>query len=550
MADPLKKTFDFLATSANEHALETLIHALDVPVESIQSHSVASLLKRRHHRGQTELIRRFHTLSEEMRGRVEDSARRMQAPLRNAVEHGDGELRENALRIIENGHAFSQIGTLLKVAAANAHDPQPDGRRAMQTLRVLVERLHELTSDGETSPDGPKKSTQRSNDNVNAVNELLQAVPQLVGSPLLDEAVEALLILGMPDHDDIRALLKDEDSEAARTAWKILPESSHPGVMQFVVCCFSLWAVPNRIVEIVERRDDPEFILHLLRWLPEKPSVKIAANLRRIKQLAWIDADDPQLEWIPPGLQGNLLTLIAGSGLPSHEKLAVQQWTIRHGSVIGRMAAVELLASSASEHDRVERAVSEALVSDDAEVQAWATSQLREYQIPETFSLLIERLDSPLEEVQEAARDELQSFDLARMLELFDDLEPEICLRAGELIEKIDPTTTEQLEQELASPIRTRRIRAVRAARAIGLHPLVIPSLLDLLDDDDQTILRAVIDALSELPLPEVRSELQRMADHESPRIQEAARDALQFHDALLQQPPANVSPVPDREKQ
>ena len=63
------------------------------------------------------------------------------------------------------------------------------------------------------------------------------------------------------------------------------------------------------------------------------------------------------------------------------------------------------------------------LDSENEDVQVWATSQLRSQGVPEAIRLLIERLDSPLPAVREAAGQELGSFDLSMVLNLFERLD-------------------------------------------------------------------------------------------------------------------------------
>ena len=91
--------------------------------------------------------------------------------------------------------------------------------------------------------------------------------------------------------------------------------------------------------------------------------------------------------------------------------------------------------------------IEDGLDSDDEEVQAWATCHCGPNGFPEAFTKLIERLDSPMAQVQQAARDELEDFNLRRILTLYDLLDAQTCRLAGILIQKIDPDTLEKLSQ-------------------------------------------------------------------------------------------------------
>jgi HEAT repeat protein len=170
----------------------------------------------------------------------------------------------------------------------------------------------------------------------------------------------------------------------------------------------------------------------------------------------------------------------------------------------------------------------DSLDSEEEDVQAWATSQLRAQGVPEALKLLIERLDSPLAAVREAARGELNSFNLDLLLSIFDHLDPKVCAQAGRLVQKIDPDCHQKLVAELNNPIRRRRIRAARAARQLGLAHEVQSSLLMMLSDADTQVRRTAAEVLADLPNAEVVAGLSALLNDQSPRVREAAEQSLE----------------------
>jgi HEAT repeat protein len=206
--------------------------------------------------------------------------------------------------------------------------------------------------------------------------------------------------------------------------------------------------------------------------------------------------------------------------------MAVQEWLVRHGSLEGRLAATEVL--SQLDENEVESIIYTSLEDKDEKVQAWATSQLRSQHIPQAVGLLLERLDSPLESVRDAARHELGSFNLQFVLEFYEHLSPEAARRAGALIQKIEPDCIAKLAAELANPVLRRRLRAARAALAMGMHTKVVPSLLAMLDDPDQLSRRTGIEVLANVPTPEVAASLRLLLEDPSPRVRDDAAKALE----------------------
>jgi HEAT repeats len=525
MSDPLLKTFDHLVASANAFALPVLLQALAVADENIRDQAVTALLRRGQKRGFVELILAYDKLSDALRERIDKSARRLRDALREAVEKGKPNVRQNAIRIIENAAAWPHAEALLKLVVEDGELARP----AMQAVGVIVDRLFDdLSNRGAACGLAGEPNHTR--------HQILASLATAAGrageSPYLRDVVACICILGEAGDAAVRGLLADANSPLGRAAWELLAESRHPGVMELVASLLTNRIAADRLIGIVERRDDPEFVLHLLRYLPDRFSDLLRSNLGRVSNLPWIDPANLRFDWVPPGLQGRLVEFVSATGIPWDDIFAVQQWVVRNSGVAGRMAAVEALA--VTHHDVMETAIADGLSSDDEDVQAWATSQLREQNVPHAYSLLVERLDSPLDAVRAAARKELESFDLDRMLDLFGHLKPDVCRQAGKLLRKIDPDTVQRLESELRSPLRSRRIRAVHGARAMGLHEQVATVLLEMLHDDDHTILRAVIDTLADLPHADVLEELRRLRYDDNPRIRAAADSALRRMEAAM----------------
>jgi HEAT repeat protein len=141
---------------------------------------------------------------------------------------------------------------------------------------------------------------------------------------------------------------------------------------------------------------------------------------------------------------------------------------------------------------------------------------------------LIERLDSPLPAVRDAAREELASFDLSLVLNLFEHLDRNLCLCVGALIQKTDPACIQKLLEELNQPVRSRRIRAARAAEALGLASHVERGLLAMLSDEDSIVRRIAAELLVCVPSPEVIVGLTALLQDPSPRVRDVAERSLE----------------------
>jgi hypothetical protein len=339
------------------------------------------------------------------------------------------------------------------------------------------------------------------------------------------EVVESILVLGDPDAFAVRKVLLQSVPACRELAGYLLLSSTHPGVMRLLMEFMRHNYPIPKALEAFEQRADPEFVCYVLREFPNRPNENQQKNFKQLTRVDWITRQLLPLAAIPPSLHESLVWFVQATGLTHEEKVGAQKWILLHGSVQGRLAAGQVLESA--EPACVRGILFDSLDSEEEDVQAWATSQLRAQGVPEALRLLIERLDSPLPAVREAARGELQSFNLDLLLNIFEHLDPKVCLRAGALVQKIDPDCHQKLVAELNNPIRRRRIRAARAASRLGLAHEVESCLLVMLSDADTQVRRTAAEVLSDIPHADVVAALAPLLNDSSPRVREAAERSL-----------------------
>lgn len=523
MTDPLATTFELLASTRNLHAVDALIPALDVDSEAIRASATDALIQRSSTRGQVEVIRRLESLSPQVRSVVERKSSQMGKALKQCLMNGDTELQTNGLGIVRLTENYEQVPTMLKMLLDPANELH---ELTAQTIHDLSNRLYEHCNFSQDSK--PKEKYLRNAQRVrhDVLSCFDQACTDFANLSHPQDVVESILALGDVDHFSVQKVLGQANSACRQLADQTLIQSSHPGVMQLILDFMSKNYPYRMALEAIKQRDDPEFVCHMLRWFPKRLSQLQAKNFQQLDSVAWLDPSGRSLETIPPALQEPLVSFVSSTSVPYEHKVSVQQWLLQHGTPEGRTAAADVLATL--DDSTVHSIVVDSLDAEDEEVQAWATGQLRSQAIPETFSLLIERLSSPMQAVREAAREELQSFNIARMLDLFEEVDPEVCRRAGALIEKISPDCIAELRNELADPMRRRKIRAARAALALGLHTRVVPSLIEMLEDSDPLVRRTAVEVLGTIASDQIVESLERHRNDSSPRVREAVDKVLE----------------------
>ncbi|QDU06965.1 HEAT repeat domain-containing protein [Gimesia aquarii] len=525
MTSSISKTFDLLSQSRNSHAVNALILALDVEDQAIRELAVAALLEQQSTRGLVEVIRRCATLTPDIRKLLESQSDALEAAIKQCLLHGNRELQYCGLSFVRSTNDFRQIPALVSLFEnKRLINHQPD--LTTQTLRSLVGKLYEYFLD--TSADSIySRSFLRNAQNIRRdnLNALLLAAENFQEFDRPEEIVESLLILGNVSDSAIRKVLWHSNTETKRLVEKVLKDSKHIGVMQ-LICDFTEVNYPNpKALEAISEREDPEFIAHLLRWLPERPSELQQTNFKQIRTINWLRADKQEFWKIPSNLQPAVIRLISLLDLDVASKKQAQKWMLQNGTPEAKEAAIGILRNLDS--SEVTEMVLESLESEDPVQQAWATCQLRTQHVPDAINLLITKLDSPLQEVREAARQELGSFDVEYVLEHFEEFNTHICSAVGKLLQKLNPQCTREFSRALAHPLRKRRIQAARCVQILELHDQVIPALAALVEDTDDLVRRTSAEILSTLGSPAAKQALIPLITDDNSRIREIAIKGL-----------------------
>jgi HEAT repeat protein len=533
MAAPWLRTIERLAVSTNGVAISVLTAGLRGPNEVIAAACLGALLRKNSSRVNFEVLRTCHTFPPAVRLTLERSLALLSGTVRQAIQHGEPQVRDNALDLIRRGQDIQQLPLLLTLIELSDEGVRD---RAIEVSRLLVDTLYMKLYGGPDPATETFLAGHPAFRDVARVRQLtiaaLEAACQRYESHHCLEVVEWLAALGDLNDLSTRRVFTDRQTFIPEVLRQVLSESHHPGVTRLLLKALeenypALW-----LMRILVERQDPEFACEFLRFLPRKPPSIMARNLREIRALGWLDSSRLSLASLPPALHVALVTFTTHSGLSSDARFSVLEWIVREGSPQGRMAATELLCRM--EDDKVQEVVLESLESEVPNVQAWATTQLRSREVPHCFEMLIERLDSPHEEVRVAARTELSDFGVPRVLELFTELDAARCRAIGLLLLKIDPDAPDKFHWEMTQAVRRRRIRAAHCAEAIGLLPRVIDGLVEMAQDSDTLVRRTAIEAIAKLDGPRAEGLLSMALSDISPRVREVAERSLAARGTLV----------------
>jgi HEAT repeat protein len=525
MSSGLDRTFEILTRASHKAAADALLTALDVPDDAIRCLAVRALISRRDTPASREVVRRWPEFSAEARAVIERNAPLVSPTLRQCLLHGDEVLRRHALQMLPTMEDFGQISALLNLLESGTlSNLRPT---VEQAIGGLIDRLYEHLRFGkEPMPQGSAPRFLRDAPRIrhqvlDALNNSAQRY-EIHQSP---RVVECLIALCRPDDPQLKQVVRNPASPLGRAALEILRTSTHPGVMSLLVESQSHPAPPMFMTTALMQRQDPEFLCELLRHWPRRLTAVQQKNFRDIRTLGWMVQRPFDLEVIPPSLHDRLVGFVMATGIPLDDKLEVLEWLVRNGSADGRQVATEILADVPD--DRIHEVVIEGLESEAEDIQAWATTQLRTREIPGAIEMLLERIDSPLADVREAARKELGDFNIGRVLEMFDSLDDVRAHAVGRVVKKIDPETIDKLKCELLHPIHRRRARAIRCAERVGWLGEVLAQVVLRLDDEDPMVRRTAVECLSAFPAT-AEKELPRLMQDSSARVRESAIEVLE----------------------
>lgn len=436
--------------------------------------------------------------------------------------HTDNATRLSAIEFIRRTANFSEFGCLLDLLEA---DEPRIPETALAAVRDLTDRMVTRLHQGDESVLSQFDEQAVRSHRSTAMHSLSSRTQTLADRTNPLPVLRALLTIGCPEDKAIQNVLCRRDSPAQAAAVKLLAEESCAPFFELICEFLATHAPPAVIFDVIRSRDDLEFVLHLLNWLPDSPSAFLKRNLGRLRELSWLHGDSSVIRALPDTVHDRLVILINFVPLDRDTKNYLKAWIVRQSGGKGRAAASDVLKTLPV--DEVKNILQEALTHDDPEVEAWATSSLRSQKQPNTFEELLQRLDQNLDVVRDAARDELDSFDVNRVLQLFSRLSPSQGRQCGQTLLKINPNVPAELTREMSHPFRQRRIRAIKATETLGLFDEVGSSVLEALSDPEPTVCCAAIETLGRNPFHGSIEAIQVKTTDESRSVRNAAVKAL-----------------------
>ncbi len=518
MSKGLSTTFQLLAKTPNEAAIQVLLSALDSPDTAIRESALTAVLKRRSPKGHWEVLGRLHDLTDRDVEIIRDNPGRMTATLRDAVLAAESQKCVNACQAVIWFREYDLIAALI-TAAEDASNP--NATLAAQTLLKLAELLfRELSSD---RAELRRRDPHRVREHV--VSSLERSFARF-NEHKRTEILEAFLLLTKRDNPTLKRVLGNPRHNVYLSLIEVMQRSERTGVIRLLLKFLESPEAPTAATGVLANRRDLRFLKFLMGRIGDKPSTAAARNLKRIKSFAWLRDDLSMVDRLDDAQQRSAVVMLLASGMKRLEVFEALKYIAQHGRVGGRTAALAALTDF--NDDQASQLIIQALDDPEPQVQATALAQVRDRGIPGAMSRAIAALNSPHEIIVQAARESLSEFHFDRFLRSYEVLDDESRRATGQLVAKVDPQSMPALADEMTSLARTRRLRAVGMLTAMGVVPQFENQLIELLEDEDHMVRREAALALGEHESPLVRAALATALADTSVSVQEAAADSLQ----------------------
>lgn len=517
MSEGLATTFRLLRETQNEAATRVLIPALDSRFPSVRDAALEALLSRRSPAGHREVVGRLHTFDEPWRLAVGKNHSRMLPALRDAVISSDRQMCVNGCRAAV---WFSQYDLIPALLIALEDPANPNAAVASEALLDLAELLGgELAEVRDYNQRRDVQVVRR-----RAVGALEMSVGRFARHRRR-EIVEAFVLLTYRDNAVLRQILQDPYHPAFVVLVDALSKSPQAAAIGLLLSFVDDAHAPSAALSIVSKRSDRKFVLALLHKVGRDSAPAVTQNLRRLESIAWFGNDLSFLDGWTESEQAAAVRLAMISGMPRPQAFSVVERLLVRGKPGGRRAAAEALDKFRGADANL--LALQALDDDDPEVQSRILLQLRGRGIPGALARLVEMIDSPHDPVRDAARRCLAEFSFSRYLSSFDLLDEEVRASTGELVKKVDPQAPAMLRAELTSAVRSRRLRGLGMARALGLVAELEDAILPLAKDEDHLIRAEAALTLGQSTSAAARKALATALGDRSPTVQGAAGTSL-----------------------
>lgn len=502
----LDLTFETLAKSRNEAALDVLIAAVQDPDANIRRRAVQALLHRGEKRAPQMLLAQWPHLQAGERAILETRKTWINAAVDEALKHR-GQSSDHALAAAESLRLTAVLPTLIDLAESAI--PRSFRLRASEVVQEIIKPL------GSNAREDRDQSTLRGP----AISRLAESLRRF-SLHRNAHLVEAFLSASTWCDPELRHFLAQDGPEAELLCQR-LSESTDASVMELLAGFLRRRNVHPRVLEVIRSRKDASFRNVLLRIISSDPTQTILRNLKEMGMPKCCVGGESLLGELPVECQAAL----------AHVHVACSSDYVATLHLIA--ATIEL-----KRRDCVNAAIIALGRCEVPNAQAWMRAALHVAEDDpslvcrdETVRLLkrlIALLEHPDPNLVRNLRRVLSVLHAGEMLPHFQTLRPRSRRRLGRVVLKIDPEAGTRVRDALRHPVLNKRLEAIAMADALDLVDQLSDLFAHVAREDHMEARMRAAEAMAEASSEETLKLLEEMIELPECPVRDAAIVALQ----------------------
>ncbi|MFK8110732.1 MAG: hypothetical protein AB8B91_00935 [Rubripirellula sp.] len=502
----LQNTYETLATTRNEAAVDVLLDALNFQDEAIRRLALLALLRREESRAPMQLLRNWEKLSP----KEIQLLRKKRKWFVEAIEQclaGDAELVLSAIRAAKDLSINEVLPTFITLAESS-------GTLAIKqaACSAVVAMVESLGRDARADRDQP---TVRGPILLRLADSVRRFSMHRV-----DPLVDAYLLVSTWGDGDLRQMIGGQSPERDLIR-KRFTSTTHRGVIELLAGFIRRRKIPEWVGQLIQSRVDEDFRNALLGAITCEPSATVLRNLRDIGMPKSCQGGEEVLLSVSPELQAALVHLYTVTS-----KDIVQTLHLIAASIECTDSKVELAASlalSRCEIPEIDMWMRAAIPVADLDEEAIADDDNARL-----LNRLIRLLDHRDAGVVRGVRRVLEPLHADEMLHRFEALRPRSRRRLGRVVMMIDPDAINRVRDALRHPVLGNRLQAIAMADALAVVDLLSDSFAHISRDDHQEARVRAAQAMADATNSTTLGLLQEMIALPECQVRDAALSALE----------------------
>ncbi len=501
----LPPTFETLAASRNEAAIDVLIAALGVADADVHRHAIEAIVRRGEVRARRTLLASWSMLTPDGVETLKSHKNWISDTVVASLKSGEEslELSIDAARSLE---LLAAIDVLVELA--ESHATRSIRVRAASAVLDLVTPLGRDAREDRSPATIRGPVLARLADSVNRFS--LHRNERLV---------EAFLLTSNWGDHAIRQMIL-EDGESMELICEQLAKTEHPGVIDFLAGFIRRKNLSPRIMALMQTRADAAFRDALLRFVGSEPSGSVCRNLRDMGMPKSCHGGEELVSQVVQASRAALIHLFVAANENHLETMHLITSVVRHGGPgCNAAAAIGLMHCDVPAGDFWMRAAVPIADDDQAAINADENAKL--------LSDLIELLGHDEPALVRGVQRVLQPLHAEAMLHKLHSLRPRSRRRLGRVVMMIDPGAVQRVRDALRHPVLAQRLEAIAMADALAIVDLLADSFTHISREDHQEARMKAAQVMADADSDETLKLLQDMVDMPESPVRDAAVVAL-----------------------